>query len=117
MISAKYEITYQPAVLARYRVHSASTSRSARKTLPNHLKVIERAFAEGGAGEGCPELRAHALASSYGVCSLVAEESSDHWFALKCAIRAGFYQPASIWRWKCVLRIILLELPKAAKRR
>ena len=109
--ASKYELGYIPQTHAKYRVHAASTSRSARKTLPNHLEVINNTFAKGGAGEAIPNLKSHALANSYGVCSLIAEESHDTWFALRCALWALLYQPGSLWRWRSVIRILLLEVP------
>ena len=109
-MASKYELSYTPDVLAQYRVHAASTSRSARKTLPYHLEVIKRTFELGGVGDKYAHLKKRTLAESYGVCSLIAEDSNDPWFALYCATKAVRFQPASLWRWKCVLRIIIIKV-------
>jgi glycosyltransferase involved in cell wall biosynthesis len=109
-LAAQYDLAYVPEVLAQYRVHAASTSRSARKTLPYHLEVIARTFSVDGVGAEVSHLKKETLAESYGICSLIAEDSNDPWFALSCALNAIRFQPTYAWRWKCALRIIIIKL-------
>jgi teichuronic acid biosynthesis glycosyltransferase TuaG len=99
-MSAKFPLDYIGEVLAEYRIHQAAMSRSARKTLPYHHEVIERAFASGGPGEDYPHLKRKALANSYAICSMVARRSADPTFALQCALSSLRHEPFKLHRWK-----------------
>lgn len=94
-IASKHPITYINEPLVRYRVHSTSTSRSTRKTLPNHLKVIDKIFSPEGVAAHKSHLKPVAKAKSMGICSQIAEEEGDYTFALKCALGAYLQQPTS----------------------
>jgi len=98
-IASKQEVSYVNEPLVRYRVHSESTSRSARKTLPNHKKVINKTFAEGGAAGNLPHLKAKTMANSYSICSHIAEEEGDMSFALSCALRSALCLKLSVSAW------------------
>ncbi|MBX2857611.1 MAG: glycosyltransferase family 2 protein [Cellvibrionaceae bacterium] len=98
-IASEYPVSYADAALVRYRVHSESTSRSARKTLPNHKRVIEKTFAAGGAAARYPHLRVQTLANSYSICSHIAEEEGDLNFSLKCALHSSLCLKSSLSAW------------------
>lgn len=112
-----HPLGYAAEVLGQYRIHNQSISRSARKTLPNHLRVIERAFSNNGPGRELQHLKSKALASSYGVCSIIASERSDASFAAWCAFNALLQQPTALWRWKALIRILIVDLPKRILRK
>lgn len=92
-IAAANPIGYVDAPLMTYRVHSASTSRKTRATLPNHLAVIDKIFTPGGPASSLQHLKPAARAQSFGICSQIAEEEGDYAFALKCAWQAYAEQP------------------------
>lgn len=106
-IASENDLGYLGEELTIYRVHPASASRSTRKTLPNHLKVIERMFDKGGAAESLPHLKHAALSTSCSTCSYIAEEEGDYWFALKCAFLMVRYQPFSAGSWRRALTLII----------
>ena len=109
-IAGKHELSYCPDILAKYRVHAASTSRGARRNLPYHLKIIEKTFSSNGVGKDLMHMKKSALADSYEISSLIAEEGNDPWFALSCALQALKLQPFKLWRWKCVLRVFIFKI-------
>ncbi|WP_052691870.1 glycosyltransferase [Teredinibacter purpureus] len=98
-IAANNPISYTDEPLVLYRVHSESTSRSARKTLPNHMRVINKTFSKGGAGEKLHHLKAFAKANSFGICAHIAEEEGDLGFALGCSFKSACSQPAKPSAW------------------
>lgn len=94
-VAGEHPIAYLDEPMVRYRVHAASTSRSTRKTLPNHLKVIDKIFSPQGVAAHKSHLKPVTKAKSMGICSQIAEEEGDYSFALKCAIGAFLQQPSS----------------------
>lgn len=104
-IASKHQLGYLREAVTKYRVHPASASRNTRKTLPNHLKVIDHAFRKGGPAESLQYLKPVAVASSYGICSYIAEEEGDYWFALKSACGSLMHQPRNRVRWMRMLKI------------
>jgi glycosyltransferase involved in cell wall biosynthesis len=92
-IAAAHPIGYVDAPLMKYRVHSTSTSRKTRVTLPNHLAVIDRIFTPGGPASSLQHLKPAARAQSFSICSHIAEEEGDYAFALQCAWHAYAEQP------------------------
>lgn len=115
-IAVKHELAYVPEPLVHYRVHPSSTSRSPRKTKPYHLELIRRIYAPDGVGVSMQHLRRHTLAASYGVLSIIAEESNDHFYAFTCALCSACYRPSQLYRWKNVARATL-QLPLMLTRR
>lgn len=111
-LAAKYPLGYIDQVLSGYRVHPNSISRQARKTLPMHLKVIQKTFSQGGVGEKFHHLKSRALANSYGICSIISGQQKDALYSLVCALKALQYQPSNLLRWKRVLSILILEIPQ-----
>lgn len=73
--------------LLKYRVHQTSTSRSARRSLPLHLKVIDEIFQELPNNKKNSILKKQAIANSFSICSYIAEESNDNVFALYCSLK------------------------------
>jgi len=106
-IANHYEIAYLPEPLVQYRVRPSSTSRSPRKTKPYHMELIQRIFAREGVGASMQHLKRRTLAQSYGVLSIIAEDSGDPWFAFSCALRSAWYSPKDLYRWKCIARTAL----------
>ena len=106
-IASEYEVSYCNQALVRYRVHSESTSRSARKTLPNHKRVIDKAFAVGGAAARYPHLRAKTLANSYSICSHIAEEEGDLNFSLQCALQSSLCLKSSLSAWVRFVKLVV----------
>lgn len=109
-----WPVGYVDEPLVRYRVHSGSTSRGTRNTLPNHMRVIDKMFAPGSVGAGLQHLMPKAKANSYGICAQIAEEEGDYSYALYCAVWALRCQP-SVWlRWeaavKGALKFLLVRL-------
>jgi len=103
-LASTHEIAYVDEPLVRYRVHSSSKSRSTRTTLPYHMKVIERVFAEGGAAERLRHLMPSAKARSYSICSHIAEEEGDYSFAFRCSVLACRQDPRRIKFWERVFK-------------
>jgi glycosyltransferase involved in cell wall biosynthesis len=98
-VAKSNDIGYLDEPLTRYRVHAVSTSRNTRRTLPNHLKVIEKVFAVDGPAERLRHLMPSAKASSYSICSQIAEEEGDLSFALRCSLLACKEEPTKLPRW------------------
>lgn len=105
-VAAKYPISYLKRPGFNYRVHASSTSRGARKTLPNHLKVIERSVKLSTNLINHAQILKEAKANSYTTCSYIAEEEKDFKFALHCAAEA--------WRLQKLKKERLVRLAKAA---
>lgn len=106
-IASGYPVSYADAALVRYRVHSESTSRSARKTLPNHKRVIDKTFGIGGAAARYPHLRVQTLANSYNICSHIAEEEGDLNFSLKCALNSSLCLKSSLSAWLRFAKLVV----------
>lgn len=109
-ISKYHAIGYLDTPSMIYRVHSISTSRNTRKTLPRHLEVIEMVFAPGGPGEFLRHLKHPAMARSCGICSQIAEEEGDFSFALYCSLLACRYDFFVIYRWKRAIKLLIKSL-------
>lgn len=103
-VAERNPIVYVDEPLARYRIHPSSTSRKTRKTLPNHLKVIDIIFSRVGSTPEIQKLKPQAKASSYGVCSYIAEEEGDASYAFKCAFNACRFDPLNPARWVRLLK-------------
>lgn len=101
-IAAKHPLKYVPKALLDYRVHAASTSRKARKMLPLHLEVIDKALSTVDA-EDKKRLKKHAYSSAYTIMSYVAEYSGDQMFSIRCAFNAWLLDSFSL---KKIKRII-----------
>lgn len=97
-VSRSHPLAYLDEPMMRYRVHAASASRRTRLTLPNHLKVIDAVF-DGISARSLQHLRSVAKASSYGICSQIAEEEGDYGLALRCAMWACVHAPLDARRW------------------
>jgi hypothetical protein len=109
-VCAEHDLGYLPEPVVRYRVRKSSKSTQARKTLVDHIRIIEEAFAPGGLGERFPNLRSTALVSSYEINGHFAAEGGDWAFALRCALGALRYAPMTPRLWKAVLKSTLLPL-------
>lgn len=109
-IARQHPIGFVDAPLMKYRVHAVSASRSTRKTLPNHLKVIDKVFAIGGPAEALSHLKSSAKARSYGICSQIAEEEGDFSFALRCSMMACQQEPTDPSRWVRVTKAFIKYL-------
>jgi len=103
-LASVHEIAYVDEPLVKYRVHSSSSSRNTRNTLPYHMKVIERAFAENGPAGSLRHLMSSAKARSYSICSQIAEEEGDCSFALRCSVMACRQEPLGIRLWERVFK-------------
>ena len=103
-VAAKYPLGYINEPLVKYRIHSSSTSRSTRRTIPHHMNVISRTFSPGGVGERVKHLMPVARSNSLTICSLIAEEEGDYIFALQCAVKAARFQPNKPYYWKRVIK-------------
>ncbi len=106
-LASEYEIAYVDEPLVKYRIHSASGSRSTRKTLPQHLKVIDLAFAEGSPAGRLRHLMPYAKARSYSICSQIAEEEGDYSFGFRCSMLACRQQPLKVVLWIRALKAFL----------
>ncbi|HVL00001.1 MAG TPA: glycosyltransferase [Dongiaceae bacterium] len=109
-LASDHNIGYIEEPLVRYRIHSSSSSRSTRSTLPYHMKVIDQVFSEGGPAERLVHLKPSAKAQSYGICSQIAEEEGDYLFALRCAVLACHQLPLAISRWERVVKSFIKYL-------
>lgn len=107
-VCAQHELGYLPEALVRYRVHKKSKSMQGRKTLADHLRIINSAFTPCGIGNLFPELRNKALASSYQVNCHYSAESGDWPFAIYCALQALRYEPTAKRTWKNLVKSALI---------
>ena len=114
-IAARHSIAYLDEPCSLYRVHPTSTSRNTRKTLPNHLEVIDTIFSRVAHIPNIARLKPYAKATSCSICSYIAEEEGDASFALHCAVRACKYDPFNRTRWirlaKSWVKFLLSYLP------
>lgn len=106
-LAREYPIGYVDTPLVRYRVHNSSASRSTRKTLPNHIRVIEKAFVKDGPAANLTHLKPRALACSFSTCSHIAEEEGDWRFAVRCALDACRQVPSSGAYWKRAAKVLV----------
>lgn len=107
-VCAEHELGYLPEALVRYRVHKKSKSMQGRKTLADHLRIINSAFDLKGVGKSFPELRNKAFASSYQVNCHYSAESGDWPFAIYCALQALRYEPTAKRTWKNLVKSALI---------
>lgn len=114
-IAARHSIAYLDEPCSLYRVHATSTSRNTRRTLPNHLEVIDTIFSRVAYIPNLARLKPYAKATSCSICSYIAEEEGDARFALSCAVRACKYDPFNRIRWirlaKSWVKFLLSYLP------
>ena len=107
-VCAEHELGYLPETVVRYRVHRKSKSMEGRKTLADHLRIIDGAFGPRGVGESLSHLRHKALVSSYQINSHYAAESGDWTFAAYCALRVLQYEPTALYAWKRLVKSALI---------
>jgi len=105
-----HELGYLPESVVRYHVRRSSKSTESRKTLVDHIRIIEEAFAPGGPGELFPGLRGAALVSSYEINGHFAARSGDWPFALRCALAGLRHAPITPRLWKSLVKSILMPL-------
>lgn len=109
-VCAEHDLGYLPEAVVRYRVHKKSKSMEGRKTLADHLRIINSAFGTQGVGQSFPELRNKALASSYQINSHYSAESGDWPFAIYCALQGLRYEPTAKHAWKKLVKSALIPL-------
>lgn len=109
-LASTHELAYVSEPLVKYRIHSASGSRSTRHTLPQHLKVIDQVFAQDAPAARLRHLMPAAKARSYSICSQIAEEEGDYFFSLRCSIQACRQQPLKPALWIRALKAFLKYL-------
>jgi hypothetical protein len=112
-ICAEHPLGYVPEPLVRYRVHADATSMKVRKTLPAHMRVLQEAFAPGGAAAHMPRRIMHqAFTSSFLINAQYAARSNDRLFAVGCAVKALSYAPLELRAWKecCKTTLFLLRV-------
>jgi glycosyltransferase involved in cell wall biosynthesis len=107
-ICARHELGYLPEALVRYRVHLKSKSMEGRKTLVDHMRIIEEAFGPNGAGRPFPHLKNKAIISSYQINSHYAAESGDWTFAARCTLLVLLRKPLTLYTWKRLIKILLI---------
>lgn len=115
-VCARNELAYLSEVVARYRVHPGSKSMESRKTMRDHLRIIEWAFGAAGPGRDHPQLRKRALHSSYTVNSHYAAESGDWAYSSWCAAQALRHAPADVAAWRSLVRGLLGQVGFRAAR-
>jgi len=98
-MAAQHKIGYLNKPMTQYRIHGESVSRNARKTLPNHIRVIDKIFEKNGPAFHIRQLKSSAKAQSCGICSYISEEEGDLSFALRCALMAVWHDPTRLSRW------------------
>jgi len=106
-VAEKYPICYIDEALVYYRVHSKSTSRNVRKTLPYHLYLINYVFSQQGPARDMQELKQKALSRSYQICSYIAEQENDYLFSCSCAIRSLVYGPQHASNYSRLIKIMI----------
>lgn len=105
-LASRYEIAYADEPLVQYRIHPASQSRSSRKTLPDHIRVIEKCLSPGGPAAQYQHLMPVAKSKSYGICSQIAEEEGDFAYAMLCALQACLHNPRQVGNWYSSLKSV-----------
>jgi glycosyltransferase involved in cell wall biosynthesis len=107
-ICAKHAVGYLNEPVLRYRVHPKSKSMAARKTMADHVRILDDAFKSGGVGAAHLELRRRALAMSFRINSNYAAQSGDWPFAFACAVRAICLEPWVRSAWKSALKTMAM---------
>lgn len=107
-VCAKYPLGYLPEPVVRYRVHAKSKSMASRRTLSDHVRIIEDAFAPDGVGAQLRSLRREALARSYRTNAHYAAESGDWSFAIRCALNSLMYGPLQAKTWRILAKSALI---------
>ena len=109
-VASKYDICYCEEPLVYYRVHSASTSRSTRKTLPYHINLIEHAFSKDGVAFKHHNLKSKALSKSCGICSYISEQEEDFIFACFCAFKSLLFQPLDLSKYSRLAKLLVKSI-------
>lgn len=109
-ICARNELAYLPEVVLRYRVHMKSKSMESRKTMRDHLRIIEMAFGPDGVGRDYPHLRKRALHSSWTINCHYAFESGDWAYSARCAANALALAPYDLQGWKSLARALMAQV-------
>ncbi|QSP93524.1 glycosyltransferase [Marinobacter salinisoli] len=111
-VSAICAVKHISEPLVKYRVHSSSISRNARKNIVNHIKVIEKIFGQEGPGSHFTHLKRVAKYNSYSIVSHIAEEENDYLFSFFCRSHALKCQPLKPEAIKSAIKS-LIKLPLA----
>jgi len=82
-VAKRYPLVYIDVPLSRYRSVSGSLSMDDRSFLPQVVRVIDKAFAKGGALQDFPGLKSAALANQYLHASWMAFERGSKSMALR----------------------------------
>ena len=104
-IAAQHPIAYIAEPLLDYLVYPGSTSRKARDMLPLHEAIINKHHASVASAT-----YQEALTKSYSICSYIAEDSHDYFYALVCSAKAYKVQPLKVKLLKRLIRTSLLVL-------
>lgn len=107
-IASKYPVVYVEEPLSYYRVHSQSVSRSARKTITYHRKLINKIFSNDGIASSYANLKNISLCNSYSICSIISDQEGDYCFSFRCALRAFMLRPRNLRRLLSISRLFLL---------
>ncbi len=105
-IAAKHPICYINEPLVYYRTHSESISRNARKTLPYHIDLINRVFANESTTKDLQELKPKTLSRSCQICSHISEQEGDYLFSCYCIFRSILYQPVSFSNYTRLVKLL-----------
>jgi len=95
-IVTAYDSLYLPAILSRYRTTVGSLSMDERNFLPEVLRVLDKAFAPGGALAHYRHLRYRAMAEQYTAASWMAYNRGDRKRALALLIRSWLCGPTRL---------------------
>jgi glycosyltransferase involved in cell wall biosynthesis len=107
-IASKYPVIYVGEPLSYYRVHSQSVSRSARKTITYHRKLIDKIFSNDGIASSYANLKNISLFNSYSICSIISDQEGDYCFSFRCALRAFMLRPRNPRRLLSIFRLSIL---------
>jgi glycosyltransferase involved in cell wall biosynthesis len=91
--------------LVRRRIHRASASFDARRTLPAHLHVLDSVFAATGCAQHLRRLRRRARAHACAASGDKAAQAGDRWFALYCHGLGALHDPLRWAPWRSLARI------------
>jgi len=87
-IAARHPVFRTPIPLSRYRERSGSLSMDDRKFLPEVMRVLDKAFGEGGALRAHRHLRAKAISAQLWSASRMALCRGARWTATQYLVRA-----------------------------
>lgn len=104
-IAAQHPITLVDEPLLDYLVYPGSTSRKAREMVPLHEAIITKHHASVTSA-----MYHEALTKSYSICSYIAEDSHDYYYALVCSAKAFKVQPFSLKLLKRLIRTSVLVI-------